>query len=126
MAEKKEIKKEDKKKESRFKMPKIRKEKTAKQEVKKEEIIVEDPYNTLQYVLMTEKSVRMIESQNKLVFIVRRNSGKQEIRNAAQSAFKSNITNVTTTIDQKGRKKAFVKFEKPGEAGEIAIRLGII
>jgi large subunit ribosomal protein L23 len=85
-----------------------------------------DPYDVLRFVLMTEKSVRQIEIQNKLIFIVDRKCGKKEIRSAAENAFKSEIADIKTVIDQRGRKKAFVKFAKPGEAGEIAIRLGII
>jgi ribosomal protein L23 len=85
-----------------------------------------DPYDILKFVLMTEKAVRMVELQNKLVFVVDRKADKPTITSAAESAFGSKVTSVETMIDQSGRKKAFVKFEKPGEAGEIAIRLGII
>ncbi|MCX6815714.1 MAG: 50S ribosomal protein L23 [Candidatus Aenigmarchaeota archaeon] len=85
-----------------------------------------DPYDVLKFVLMTEKAVRQIEAQNKLVFIVDRRAKKPKIKQAAEAAFNSKITSVQTMIDQAGRKKAFIKFEKAGEAGEIAIRLGII
>lgn len=85
-----------------------------------------DPYDILKFVLMTEKSVRQIELENKLVFIVDRSSDKGEIKAAANLAFNSPISEVRTVIDQAGRKKAFVKFEQEGAAGEIAIRLGII
>lgn len=100
--------------------------KGTKKSAKETALPANDPYDTLKFVLMTEKSVRMIESQNKLVFVVDRKSGKKEIRNAAEGAFNTKVMSVKTMIDQSGRKKAFVKFEKPGEAGEIAIRLGII
>jgi ribosomal protein L23 len=53
-------------------------------------------------------------------------SDKHGIRKAVEAAFQTHISDVNTMIDQKGRKRAFVKFAKPGEAGEIAIRLGII
>ncbi len=85
-----------------------------------------DPFGTLRFVLMTEKAVQMIETQNKLVFIVNRRSDKKEIKQAIEQAFQSNVKHVNTMIDQSGRKKAFVKFKEPGQAGEIAIRLGII
>ncbi|MBI3190562.1 50S ribosomal protein L23 [archaeon] len=104
-------------------MPKLGKKKEAVVEEKKFE---GDPYDVLKFVLMTEKAVRMVELQNKLVFVVDRKADKPTIRLAAEAAFNSKITGVETMIDQSGRKKAFVKFEKPGEAGEIAIRLGII
>jgi large subunit ribosomal protein L23 len=85
-----------------------------------------DAYDILRFVLMTEKSVRQIELQNRLVFIVDRKTRKDEIKAAAERAFDSPIRNVTTMIDQRGRKKAFIVFEKEGAAGEIAVRLGII
>lgn len=85
-----------------------------------------DPFETIKFVLMTEKCVRMIESQNKLVFVVRRQARKVQIRKAVESAFQSPVSSVTTAIDQKGRKRAFVKFGQAGAAGDIAVRLGII
>jgi len=87
---------------------------------------IDEPFKVLRYVLMTEKAVRMIELQNKLVFIVDRKSTKMQIKSAAEIAFQTPIVGVTTANDQKGRKKAFIKFKEPGQAGEIAIRLGII
>ncbi|MBI2971976.1 MAG: 50S ribosomal protein L23 [Candidatus Aenigmarchaeota archaeon] len=85
-----------------------------------------DPYAVLKFVVMTEKAVQHIERQNKLLFIVDRKANKQQIRQSAAQAFKANVSSVNTVIDQNGRKKAFIKFVKAGEAGEIAIRLGII
>jgi ribosomal protein uL23 len=82
--------------------------------------------DTLKFVLMTEKAVQLIETQNKLVFIVDRRANRQEIRKAAEQNFGSKISKVTTAVDKHGRKKAYIKFAKEGEAGEIAIRLGII
>ncbi len=118
-------KKENKAKEKKriLKMPKIRKEKP-KTDVG--QALSRDPYDILKFALMTEKAVRMVEAQNKLAFIVDRGAGKSEIKSAAESAFNTKVSSVKTMIGQDGRKKAFIKFEKPGEAGEIAIRLGII
>jgi large subunit ribosomal protein L23 len=80
----------------------------------------------IKFVLMTEKSVRAVESQNKLVFIVRRDAKRDQIKKAVEAAFESPVADVKTLIDQAGRKKAFVKFKNPGAAGDIAIKLGII
>lgn len=92
----------------------------------RKEMSAHDPFNVLRFVLMTEKSIQLIESQNKLVFIVDRRRDKTEIRRAIEEAFQSKVREVNTMIDQLGRKKAFVKFTEPGQAGEIAIKLGII
>src|SRR3989344_8351348 len=100
--------------------------KEKKKDEKKEFVYEGDPYEVIKFVLMTEKAIRFIEAQNRLVFELHRKAGRQEIKKAVESAFQSRISGVNVMIDQKGRKRAFVKFEKPGEAGEIAIRLGII
>ena len=100
--------------------------KKPKAEEKKEEKPVTDTFSVLKFVVMTEKAIQMIETQNKLVFIVNRKSRKNEIKSAAESIFESPVASVKTVIDQKGRKKAFIRLKKEGAAGEIAIRLGII
>ena len=82
--------------------------------------------STIKFVSMTEKSVKIIELENKLVFIVDRKSSKEEIKKAIKQTFDVDAEEIKTCIDQKGRKKAFVKFKDPGMAGEIAMRLGVI
>ena len=121
------IEKEKKKEEG-----KVVKKETKKQDKKTERITeqkiepVKDPFDTLRFVLMTERAIQIIEAQNKLVFIVNRKSKKQDIKKAVENAFNTQVSKIQTSIDQQARKKAYVKFKKPGEAGEIAIRLGII
>ena len=92
----------------------------------KEVAPVDDPYEVIRFVHMAEKSVRIIEMQNTLVFVVNRKFAKPEIAGAIKAAFGKEIMNVRTVIDQKGRKKAFVRFAEEGAAGDIAVRLGII
>lgn len=93
---------------------------------KKEFPVIEYPFKIVKHVMMTEKAIRMIETQNKLVFIVDKRSRKQEIKDAIESVFQTSVASIQTVIDQKGRKKAFVRFKEPEAAGEIAMRLGII
>lgn len=87
---------------------------------------VDDPFDVIRFVLMTEKSIRMVEGQNKLVFIVNRFSKRPQIKSAVENAFNSPVSGIKVLIDQDGRKKAFVKFKNSGAAGDIAIKLGII
>lgn len=88
--------------------------------------VASEPFDVIKFVVMTEKAIQLIERQNKLVFVVDRNAEKKDIKKAVENAFSANVSNVQTMIDQLGRKKAFVRFAKAGEAGEIAIKLGII
>ncbi len=129
------VEKEIKKKETKMTKPKAEQKEKPKrsllgqkkvQEEVKELAQTIDSFAVIKFVVMTEKAIQLIEKQNKLVFVVDRGATKDEIRKAAESAFSANVSKVQTNIDQLGRKKAFVRFAKPGEAGEIAIRLGII
>jgi len=83
-------------------------------------------HEALNFVLMTEKCVRLIESENKLVFIVARSAKKPDIKKAFEESFKLKVDQIRTSIDQKGRKHAYIKMKEPGAAGDLAIRLGII
>ncbi len=108
------------------------KRETAKKEAKKqkkdskEKQTPAEVWNTLQHSLLTEKSIGLVESQNKLVFIVRRAANKDSIKWAVERAFEVKVDSVKTLIDQKGRKKAFVKLDRNFNAGEIATRLGML
>jgi large subunit ribosomal protein L23 len=134
--EKKELKKEKKvekpakEKKPRFALRKkkevVKKEEEKMQKIDKKYEKGADPLGLLRFVLMTEKSIRMIEAENKLIFIVDRKSTKNTIKEAFEKSFDSPVAAVKTQNDQKGRKRAFIKLKNPGAAGEIAIRLGII
>lgn len=115
----------------------VEKGKTRKESVKKEKIKaekkssrplmkVDDPWKTLRFVLMTEKCVRQIELANEITFVTRRSATKKDISDAFETVFESRVQGVRTVIDQKGRKKAYVRLAEAGQAGEIAIKLGII
>ena len=82
--------------------------------------------DVLDYVSMTEKSIRFIEAENKMIFIVNRKADKKDIKSAIENMFETKVLDIKTTIDQKGRKKAYVKFKEHDAAGEIAMKLGII
>ncbi|MFH0837518.1 MAG: 50S ribosomal protein L23 [Candidatus Aenigmatarchaeota archaeon] len=87
---------------------------------------IEDPYKILNFILMTEKSVKLIETENKLSFITTRNASKDQIKRAFEEVFKQKVLKINVMNDQKNRKKAFIKLQEPGAAGELAVRLGII
>jgi ribosomal protein uL23 len=95
-------------------------------EKKEEKMPLMDPWTVLLYPLLTEKSIGRIESENKLVFIVKRKSNKKQIRWATEKAFNVKVTDVKTLIDRKGRKKAWIQLAKEYPAAEIATRLGML
>src|SRR3990170_6231901 len=95
-------------------------EKTKKKEKKIEKTPLVDPWTIIKYPLLTEKAVGKIESENKLVFVVDRRSNKKQIRWAIERALEVKVDSVKTLIDQKGRKKAWVKLSEGYSATDIA------
>ena len=79
----------------------------------------------IKYPLNTEKSIRMIESENKLIFIVDIKAKKDEIKKEIEKLFNAKVLHVTTTI-QHGEKKAYVQFSKETPALDIATQMGLM
>ncbi len=85
-----------------------------------------DPTDVIKYPLSTEKSIRLMESENKLIFVVERKSKKAEIKKAVETMFKSKVDKVNTFIDHNGEKRAYVKFNKSTPAIDVATQLGML
>ncbi|UCE43642.1 MAG: 50S ribosomal protein L23 [Candidatus Bathyarchaeota archaeon] len=85
-----------------------------------------DPYAVVLYPLMTEAASRMIETENKLVFIVSIKATRTEVRRAVEELYEVVVEKVNTSITPKGEKKAFVKLHPEYRASDVAIRLGIL
>ena len=85
-----------------------------------------DPWTIINYPLLSEKAISKIETENKLVFIVKRKSNKAQIKWAVEKALNVKVDKVRTMITQKGQKKAWVKLDKKYPAGEIATRFGML
>jgi large subunit ribosomal protein L23 len=83
------------------------------------------PYEILLHPDITEKSMRLIEKENKLVFIVARQATKRQIKNAVESLYEVKVDKVNTSITPKGVKKAYVKLKPEFKAEEIATRIGV-
>ena len=85
-----------------------------------------DPFKVLLYPLVTEKTVGMIEKENKIVFIVDRKANKRQIKEAFEKLFGVKVEKVNTLISRDGRKKAFIKLKKEFKASDVAVKLGIL
>ena len=84
-----------------------------------------DPYKIVKYPLSTEKSIRLMESQNKLIFVVDIDADKKMIKNAVEEMFKVKVDNVKTHI-RNGGKRAYVRFSSENPAIDIATKLGLM
>lgn len=85
-----------------------------------------NPHEIILYPMMTERSVYMIENENKLVFVVDRRATKHDISGAVRVLYGVEAEKVNTLITKKGEKKAFVKLKEGFDASDLAIRLGIL
>ncbi len=85
-----------------------------------------EPYNTIKCPLSTEKSIRLMESENKLIFVVNKKATKIEIKKAIEEIFKAKVVRVNTFVSSKGEKRAYVKFSADTPAIDIATQMGLM
>ena len=85
-----------------------------------------DPYAIIGYPLTTEKSIRMMESDNKLIFMVDRRASKPAIKQAIEQAFNVKIDKVSTQITPSGKKKAYVRLSSETPAMNVATKLELL
>jgi large subunit ribosomal protein L23 len=80
----------------------------------------------IQYPVMTEKAVSLIERENKLTFIVDIKSNKNHIKKDFQSLYGVKVEKINLLITPKGVKKAYIKLKPEFKASDLAIKLGIL
>ncbi len=80
----------------------------------------------LKYIVPSEKATLMIDSENKLLFIVDLKANKEEIKREVERVFETSVKSVRTMITFKGEKKAIIELEEEGKAKEIGTSLGIL
>jgi large subunit ribosomal protein L23 len=83
-------------------------------------------HDVIKYPTMTERSVYMIENENKLVFIVHREATKHDIAKAIKDLYEVEALEINTLINREGKKKAFIKLKEGYKASDVAIKLGIL
>lgn len=85
-----------------------------------------DPYDVVLYPLMTEVASRLLETENKLIFMVNLKASKPDIRKAVEELYEVGVEKVNVLITPRGEKKAFVKLHPDYKAVDVAIKLGIL
>lgn len=85
-----------------------------------------DIYTTIKYPVASEKAIRLMESENKLLFRVDMKATKSDIKKAVEDMFKTKVAHVRTLITTKNEKRAYVTFSKETPAIDIATQLGIL
>ena len=80
----------------------------------------------IKYPLATEKSIRLMESENKLIFVVDRRATKFDVKKAIEETFKGKVDSVRTYNAPTGEKKAYIKFNRSTPAIDLATNLGLM
>ncbi|MBS3153196.1 50S ribosomal protein L23 [Candidatus Woesearchaeota archaeon] len=85
-----------------------------------------NPFQIIKQPVSSEKAVRLMESDNKLTFIVNLKSTKKEIKDALKIGFDIDTEKVRTVITPSGKKKAYITLPKDKAAIDVATQLGIM
>jgi len=85
-----------------------------------------DPYKIIRFPLSTEKSIRQIEYDNKLTFIVHPRATKRDVKKAVEILFKVKVMKINIQNSFKGEKRAYVKLGPEYLASDISADLGLI
>lgn len=85
-----------------------------------------DSEKVIKHPLSTEKSLRLMESDNKLIFVVDKSATKKDIKEAVEKLFNTKVIKVNTLFSPRGEKRAYVKFSPETPAIDIATNLGLV
>ena len=75
--------------------------------------------------ITTEKVIKMLEIENKLVFEVDRKMKKEEIKKEFEEMFKVKVKEIRTLL-RKNKKTAYIRLAKENPAIDVATKLGMI
>lgn len=84
-----------------------------------------DAYSVVKKLMNTEKSVRLMEAENKLTIDVDLRASKIAIKRAVEEIFNVKVLSVNTFITAEGKKKAYVQLSEEKPAIDIITQMGI-
>ena len=85
-----------------------------------------NPHEIIKYPLSTEKSIRQIEFDNKLTFVVHPRATKQDVKRAVEQLFNVRVKKVNIQNSFIGEKRAYVKLGAESLASDVSADLGLI
>jgi len=85
---------------------------------------VRDPFDIIIHPYVTERALSLMDRENKLQFVVKRDATKTEIKYSIEEIFKVKVESVNTLIMKNG-KRAIVKLSPEYSAEEIGMRIGV-
>lgn len=87
---------------------------------------MEHHYTAIKYPLNTEKAIRMMERENKLLFSVALDATKPTIKKAVEALFSVKVITVNTYVTPQGKKRAYVQLARENPAMDVMTKLGLI
>ncbi len=84
------------------------------------------PELVIVYPMMSEDTVKLIETENKITFIVNNKASKHDVRRAVEELYEVRVSRVSTLTTPEGKKKAYVKLSPESKASELAVKLGLL
>lgn len=76
-------------------------------------------------IISTEKALKLVETENTLMFNVDRSATKDELKKEIEKLFKVKVEKIRTHI-KRNEKIAFIKLKKENPAIDIATKLGLM
>lgn len=87
---------------------------------------MKDPQKVLKHPKATEKAVRMIETENKLIFSVADDASKGDVKHAVETLYEVKVVKVNVERTPRGEKLAYVRLAPDFSAEELAAKLGMV
>ncbi len=86
----------------------------------------ENLYKIILAPYSSERIFELIESQNKLAFIVNLKANKTTIKQAIEKLYNVKVIKINTMITPSGKKKAIVRLDPTNSAVDLATALGLM
>jgi large subunit ribosomal protein L23 len=86
---------------------------------------LEKAFSIVRMPYVTEKTFRLIEQENKMVFLVSREATKASVKEAVETIYGVNVEKVNLMTTRDG-KEAFVRLSDKTPAAELASKLGVL
>jgi len=83
-------------------------------------------YSIIKSPLFTDASMKQIEANNTLTFLVHSRANKKQIAQAVKALYEVEAQHVNTLVRPDGQKKAYVRLNADTEALDVANRIGLI
>ena len=82
-------------------------------------------HEVINHLISTEKEIRLMEAENKLLFSVSKRADKADIKKAVESLFNVKVTKVNTLL-KGGKKRAYVRLAPETPAIDVATQMGMM